>query len=182
MSTCSALFVYDWRVDTLTLVDWRHSFLLVCVCVCVCVCVSVSACRTLWVQLCRTWSQRWRYGNSYTYLLALLHRKLLFCLSVPAVFILLFIAISVCCNSMCLISFTSLDTSCFYVCILRPGGSQKCFVLSLALKGPAESLSRDPLNMLYEPIEDRSSSELCMKIHFISHRKQTPSQLWIPVS
>jgi hypothetical protein len=92
-----------------------------------------------------------------------------------------FTAISICCYSKCLISFTSRDTSCLYVCILRPGGSQKSFVLSFALKGPAESLSlslfRDLLNMLYEPIEDRSSSALCIKIQFISHRKQTPALL-----
>ena len=109
----------------------------VCVCVCVCVCLSGSP---LWVQLCMTRSHRWQYGNPDTCILILLHRKLLFCLSVAAIFILRFIVISICCNNKCLISFTSLDTSCFYVCILRPGGSQKCIVLSLALKGPAESL------------------------------------------
>ena len=61
MSTCSALFVYDWRVDTLTLVDRRISCSLVCVCVCVCVCVSVC----LSVCLCRRDWYHCGYGYAW---------------------------------------------------------------------------------------------------------------------
>jgi len=127
-----------WSVDTLPLDDWRHPLLLVRVRVRACVCLS---------HRCE-YSYAWHVvsgGDTVTRIPIFLfyYTESYYFVSLLQLFPFYFlITISICCNSKCLISFTSLDTSCFYVYILRPGGSQKCFVLSLALKGPAESLLR----------------------------------------